>query len=133
MTSEFVTDKEIREYYEEKRRKGEEMKGLVPVKAKVAKEIGWVFSVRFSEAELSAVEQAADQKGMRTGAYIRDAALRAAVGDMSEAAGPKVDLTPSQQETLFQALRQVISSKPETKPSRRARRSNTAAQDAESR
>lgn len=133
MTNEFVSDEEIREYYEEKRRKGEEMKGLVPVKAKVAKDIGWVFSVRLTEAELSIIEEAAQRKGLKTGAFIREAALNAAVGSPDRESTVQVNLTASEQETLFQALRQVIAPKPETKPSRRTRRSNTAAESAPSR
>ena len=130
MTNAFVSDEEIREYYEEKRRKGEEMKGLVPVKATVAKEVGWVFSTRFTNAELTVIEEAAKRKGMKTGAFIREAALKAAVEGTAVGAEGKVNLTPSEQETLFQALRQVIAPKAEPARRRRTRRSNTAAQEA---
>jgi uncharacterized protein (DUF1778 family) len=121
---------EMLDYYEEKRRTGTEMEGLVPVSARVAKNPGAIFSVRFNMGELGVVEQAAEAKGMKLGAFIREAALNAALDRTAVASEGKVDLTLSQQEMLFQALRQVISTAPETKPSRRARRSSTAAQEA---
>jgi len=129
VTNKFVSDDELREYYEEKRRKGEEMKGLVPVKATVAKDVGWVFSTRFTNAELTVIEEAAMRKGMKTGAFIREAALRVAVEPTSDATST-VNLTPSEQETLFQALRQVIAPKAEPARARRTRHSNTAAEKA---
>jgi len=129
MTNKFVSDDEIREYEEEKRRKGEELKGLVRVNATVAKDVGWVFSTRFANAELTIIEEAAKRKGMKTGAFIREAALRAAV-EPAPGAMPSVNLTPSEQETLFQALRQVIAPKAEPARQRRTRRSNTAADKA---
>ena len=121
---------ELVDYYEEKHRAGTEMEGLVPVKAKIAKNPGAIFSVRFNMGELGVVEQAAEAKGMKLGAFIREAALNAAVGTTASTDTGKVELAPSEQETLFQALRQVISTKQETKPSRRSRRANTAAQKA---
>src|SRR3954468_24690737 len=102
MTKEFVSDDEMREYEEDKRRKGQEMKDLVPVNATVAKDVGWVFSTRFANSELTIIEDAAKRKGMKTGAFIREAALRAAV-EPASGASSTVNLTPSEQETLFQA------------------------------
>ena len=55
---------ELLDYYEEKRRTGTEMEGLVPVKANVAKNPGAIFSVRFNMGELGVVEQAAQARGM---------------------------------------------------------------------
>ena len=129
MTNKLVSDDEIREYYEEKRRKGEEMKGLVRVNATVAKDVGWVFSTRFANSELTIIEEAAKRRGMKTGAFIREAALRSAL-ESDAGFGAKINLTPSEQETLFQALRQVIAPKAEPARQRRTRRSNTAAEKA---
>jgi len=117
------------DYYEEKRRSGTEMEGLVPVKAIVAKNPGAIFSVRFNFGELGVVEQAAQARGMKLGAFIREAALQAALGG-DASSGAKINLTPSEQETLFQALRQVIAPKAEPARARRTRRSNTAAEKA---
>jgi len=121
---------ELLDYYEEKRRTGTEFEGLVPVKAKVAKNPGAIFSVRFNMGELGVIENAAEAKGMKLGAFIREAALAAALANSAQVGKGKLELAPAEQEILFQALRQVIATKPETKPSRRTRRSNTAAHKA---
>jgi len=121
-------DEEIIAEWEEKRRKGTEMEGLVPVTATVSKNPMTIYSVRFSEPEMQLIEAQADREGKRLSAFIREAALSAAVAGTAQAIEGKVELAPSEQETLFQALRQVIATKPETKPSRRTRRANTAAQ-----
>jgi hypothetical protein len=124
------------EYYEEKHRRGEDMKGLVPVRANVSKDFASVFSVRFKGRELGLIERVALAKGMKIGAFIREAALRAALEDSGEGASAKISLTPVEQETLFQALRQVIEPKADDAPVRPRRprsRSTTAAQKARSR
>src|SRR6266545_2283080 len=88
---------ELLDYYEEKRRTGTEMEGLVPVNAKVAKNPGAIFSVRFNMGELGVVEKAAQAKGMKLGAFIREAALSAAVVGTAMTAEGKVELAPSEQ------------------------------------
>lgn len=59
-----------------------ELEGLVPVTATAPKESRSVFSVQLSGSELSAIMEAADRRGMKTGAYIRAAALAAVAGDL---------------------------------------------------
>ena len=123
-------DEAIIKEYTERRRTGTELKDHVEVKARIAKDVGTIYSIRFSEPEMQLIEAQADREGKRLSVFIREAALNAAVAATAEASQGKVELAPSEQETLFQALRQVIATKPETKPSRRARRANTAAQKA---
>ena len=128
MNGERMSYDELAAYYEQRHREGRDFEGLVPVKAKVAKDFSSVFSVRFKAGELAAVERAAKARKTTIGAFIREVALSAAAADAATSSEGKVELAPSEQETLFQALRQVIATKPETKPSRRARRANTVAQ-----
>jgi len=114
-------DEEIIREYAERRRTGTELKDHVQVTARVAKDVGTIYSVRFSEPEMQLIEAQADREGKRLSVFIREAALKAAVSGTAAAQEGKVELAPSEQETLFQALRQVIATKPETKPSRRTR------------
>ena len=129
MMNRKVSDQEIRDYYEEKRKNGTEAEGLVRVDAAVPKNFGSIFSVRFNQGELGLIQQIANQRGIKVGAFIREAALKAAL-DGDAGSGAKINLTPSEQETLFQALRQVIAPKPEPARQRRTRRSNTATEKA---
>jgi uncharacterized protein (DUF1778 family) len=126
-------DAEIIQEYSQRHRSGTELKDHAEVKGRIAKDVGTIYSVRFSEAEMQLIEAQAEREGKRLSAFIRESALNAAVAGTANAVEGKVGLTPSEQETLFQALRQVIATKPETKPARRARRANTAAQKAASR
>jgi uncharacterized protein (DUF1778 family) len=123
-------DEEIIAEWAEQRRQGTEMEGLVPVTARVTKNPMTIYSVRFSEPEMQLIEAQADREQKRLSVFIREAALKAAVEGTAVASEGKIELAPSEQETLFQALRQVIATKPETRPTRRTRRSNTAAQKA---
>ena len=59
-----------------------ELERLVPVKARVAKNLKMVRSVRMSAPEYSEVTKAAQAKGMETGEFIRLAALAAAQGEL---------------------------------------------------
>jgi uncharacterized protein (DUF1778 family) len=57
---------------------GEEVEGLIPVRARVAKEPRMVRSVRMSASEYEAIGDAAKAAGVETGDFIRTAALAAA-------------------------------------------------------
>ena len=61
----------------------EELTGLIPVKARVAKERKTVRSVRMSPSEYKVIWEAAQAKGLETGEFIRTAALAAARGELN--------------------------------------------------
>jgi hypothetical protein len=77
------------EKYDEMVRKAEsvkgteaEVEGLVRVNATTPKDPRSVFSVQLHAGELGAIMEAAERRGMKTGAYIRSAALAAVAGDL---------------------------------------------------
>jgi uncharacterized protein (DUF1778 family) len=80
---------EIEREYAEIRRQHKEFEGLVPVKAKVSKNLGIVYSVRFTPEDLDAIEEAAKAQGMKLSEFIRKAALGAAAGGDQVEAGEK--------------------------------------------
>lgn len=127
MSNRQMSDQEIRDYYADKRKSGTEGEGLVRVDAAVAKNFGSVFSVRFNQGELGLIQKVAIERGVKVGAFIREAALAAALNKDAGSA-VKIHLTPAEQETLFQALEQVIGSTTDTARPRRNRRTHVAAQ-----
>ncbi len=54
---------------------GAEMEGLVPVKARVAKPVRSVYSVRLSSQELSEISKAAKRRDMTMSDFMRQASL----------------------------------------------------------
>src|SRR5438105_2861741 len=88
--TERITDEEIIACYEDLRAKGKEFDGLVPIKANVSRNLGIVYSVRFTSEDLDAIEEAAKAQGMKLSEFIRKAALGAAAGGAQVAAGAKV-------------------------------------------
>jgi uncharacterized protein (DUF1778 family) len=83
------TDEEIIRYYDRLRAEGRELEGLVPVKARVAKNPRAVYSVRMSSAELTEISEAAKQNDMTVSDFMRQASLAAAKGDLSLEAGKR--------------------------------------------
>jgi len=57
-----------------------EIEGLVPVKARVAKPVRAVYSVRMSSQELTEISKAAKQRGMTVSDFMRQSSLSAAQG-----------------------------------------------------
>jgi hypothetical protein len=75
--------------YEEMAREAEavkdteaELEGLVPVKARVSKDPRSVYSVRLRFGELSEIMKAAEQRGLTTSEFMRQASLSAARGEV---------------------------------------------------
>jgi hypothetical protein len=62
---------------------GAELEGLTPVRARVAKEVRAIFSLRLSPSELAEVATAAQERGQKVGDFVRLAALAAARGEVS--------------------------------------------------
>ena len=62
---------------------GREMEGLTPVEMTVSPNVGFVFSVRFTQEEMKAVREAAEAIGVKISEIIRAGALREARGDQS--------------------------------------------------
>ncbi len=58
--------------------------GLVPVKADLSGYKGSVFSVRLKPGDMAVISKAADERGMKLGAFMRAASLAAALGEMDE-------------------------------------------------
>ncbi len=77
--------REAEEYKDTER----ELEGLVPVKARVAKNPRAVYSVRLSFPELGEISQAAKQREMTVSDFMRQAALSAAQGYLGLDAGRK--------------------------------------------
>jgi uncharacterized protein (DUF1778 family) len=82
--------------YEEMIREAEEVKdtereleGLVPVKARVAKPVRAVYSVRMSSAELTEISVAAKNRGLTVSDFMRRASLAAAQGELGLDAGKR--------------------------------------------
>ncbi len=84
-----MTDEEIIRYYEDLKAQGKLYDNLVPVKARVSKNLGIVFSVRFTPEDLDAIEDAAKARGMTISDFIRKAAMGAVAGGEQLAAGEK--------------------------------------------
>lgn len=64
-----------------------ELEGLVPVKARVAKNPRAVYSVRLSFPELTEISEAAKQNDLTVSDFMRQASLAAAKGELSLEAG----------------------------------------------
>lgn len=83
----------IREY-KERRRTGTELDGHVEVPARVAKDVGTIYSIRFSEPEMQLIEAQAERQQKRLSVFIREAAIRAALE--GAASNGQIALTPSE-------------------------------------
>jgi hypothetical protein len=104
------TDEEIRAYYEKLRAEGRELEGLVPVKARVAKNPRAVYSVRLSFAELSEIESAAKKHGLSISEFMRQASLAAASGEQDLAAGERASTVHAVREKareLYEAVEKL--------------------------
>jgi hypothetical protein len=65
--------------YDEKKASGKEFEGLVPVPAKVKRNADIVYSVRFTQEEILAIDRKAQARGLKTSAFVREAALKEAL------------------------------------------------------
>ncbi|HEU0074792.1 MAG TPA: DUF6290 family protein [Dehalococcoidia bacterium] len=92
------TDEEIIAEYDKLLAEGREMEGLVPVKARVAKPVRAVYSVRMSSQELTQISKAARQRAMTVSDFMRQASLAAARDEL--------DLEAGRQEAAFLAVRE---------------------------
>jgi hypothetical protein len=63
------------------------IKGLRPVKARVAKDVRHVFSVRMTARELTEIAEAARQRGMTISDFMRQASIAAIKGEVAIDAG----------------------------------------------
>ncbi len=75
-----------------------ELEGLVPVKARVAKPVRSVYSVRMSSQELSEISKAASRRDMTTSDFMRQASLSASRGEL--------ELEPGRQKAAVLAVRE---------------------------
>jgi uncharacterized protein (DUF1778 family) len=78
---------ELAAEFEKRMAEGRELEGLVPVKARVAKPVRHVYSVRMSGKELTDISKAAEARGMTTSDFMRKAALAAVEGQLDLEAG----------------------------------------------
>ena len=93
----------------------EEIEGLVPVKAKVAKEPRAVFSVRLSGAEMVELSEAATVSKVAIGDFMRTAALAAARGDTKVSREQLAQFVMAFSR-LEEAARQLLTADPGTLP-----------------
>jgi hypothetical protein len=56
----------------------QEIEGLVPVKARISPNLGIVYSLRLTEAEMSFIRNAAKRRGIKMSDLVREAAMNAA-------------------------------------------------------
>jgi hypothetical protein len=106
----------------------EEIEGLVPVRARVAKDVRHVFSLRMSAQEITEIFEAAKQRGMTMSDFMRQASLAAVHGERSLAAGRQATALHAVREKareLYEAVEKLDSK--ETKP-RRASKPRSASQ-----
>jgi hypothetical protein len=83
------TDEEIIAEYDKLIAEGRELEGLVPVKARVAKPVRAVYSVRMSSQELTEISRGAKQRGLTVSDFMRQASLSAAQGALGLEAGQR--------------------------------------------
>lgn len=112
--------------YEEMAREAEEVKdtereleGLVPVKARVARPVRSVYSVRMSSQELSQISAAAKRRGITVSDFMRQASLAAAQGALDLEAGQRESAILAVREKtqeLYRAVQELDES-PHRKPS----------------
>jgi hypothetical protein len=81
------TIEEIAAEYDKRMAEGREFEGLVPVRARVSKNPRAVYSVRLAFGELSQISKAAEQRGITTSEFMRQAAMAAVQGDLDLKAG----------------------------------------------
>ena len=55
-----------------------EIDGLIPVKARISPNLGIVYSLRLTEAEMSFIRNAAKRRGIKMSDLVREAAMNAA-------------------------------------------------------
>jgi hypothetical protein len=82
-----ATDEETIAKYDRLIAEGRELEGLVPVKARVAKDVRHVFSVRMTARELTEIAEAARQRGMTISDFMRQASIAAVKGELAIDAG----------------------------------------------
>jgi uncharacterized protein (DUF1778 family) len=75
--------------HEELAEHGEELDNLVPVKAKVKANADVVYSARYTRDEIAIIREAARKRGATPTAFIREAALAAAAGELDLGAAEK--------------------------------------------
>lgn len=103
-----MTYEDIRREYEAKKRAGTEFEGLVPVKARVGKDVRVVFSIRLSPTELDRITVASRAAEKDISDFIRSAALTAAAGDIDISEGVATTLQDVREQAL--ALARTIDS-----------------------
>lgn len=74
------TNAEIAKRYEDARERGEELTNLVPVKARTPRHAESIYSLRLTAEEMSVITEAARREKMKVSQFIRNAALRSALG-----------------------------------------------------
>jgi hypothetical protein len=87
MTRDFKSYEEIANEYDKMKEAGTELDNLVPVKARVAKDLRAVFSFRLSPAELTEIAAAARSRKRSISDFIRTAALAASRDELDLGAG----------------------------------------------
>ena len=85
----------------------EEIEGLVPVKARVAKDLRSVYSVRLTGGEIAEINDAAKQQGMTVSEFIRVAALSGARGALDFKYGRRAQALLAVRETAEELYRAV--------------------------
>jgi hypothetical protein len=104
------TYEEMAAEYDQLMAEGKEMEGLVPVRARVAKDPRSVYSVRLRFEELSEIMKAAEARGMTTSEFMRLASLSASRGEVDLRAGEQRERLLMIRETaeqLYQAVQDL--------------------------
>lgn len=87
-----MNNEELARQYDERLAEGREFDGLVPVKARVAKDVRATTSVRLTPAELTEIVAAAKKRDLTMSDFIRQAALAAARGELDLSSAEAVSL-----------------------------------------
>ena len=101
---------QIAAHYESRENDDSHDDELTPVKSRVAKPIGLVYSTRYSADEISLIREAAKKQGLAPSTFIRASALAAASGELNLDAAKRVEAlqeAKTKARELAQALEDV--------------------------
>jgi uncharacterized protein (DUF1778 family) len=101
-----------------------EIEGLIPVRARLAKPVRHVFSLRMSAQEITEIFEAAKQRGMTMSDFMRQASLAAVHGERSLEAGQQATALHAVREKareLYEAVEKLDSKEPKLPRSARQR------------
>src|SRR3990172_3956273 len=96
----MVKNEELARYFESRK---DDVSALVPIPARVKHDADTIYSIRFKKSEMELISARAREHGMRISAFIREAALTAALGNHGSREA-KIKLTREEANYLYGLL-----------------------------